>query len=381
MWGKTYLKPWSVAGKPQGNKRKAAVSGFATLLMACFCLSVPLMAQDCVQDLERATRFYDEGQLATVEGLILPCLRNGYSNKADLVRAYRLLILTYLYRDQTALADAGMMELLRNEQEYVPGTSEPAEYLDLYNAFRTTPVATIGVMGGGTYSYVSPINFEGVSNTRQGPGTYRPQLGFQAGINANLAFGRYLEISTGAFLKRLSFAFNREMFGYTKLDFEEFQNWAEIPLGVKIMAGGRRFKPYLTGGGSAAFLLNSTAAAFRGFTDPSIAEREVQVLPQDMSGQRVRLAYGFFGGAGIKYKIPKGYLNLQATYTMWPENRVDGSKRFSNQELVYRYGYVDNDFSLSHLSVSVGVLYCIYKPKKTKRLSGKKTNAVDLDNN
>jgi hypothetical protein len=40
------------------------------------------------------------------------------------------------------------------------------------------------------------------------------------------------------------------------------------------------------------------------------------------------------------------------------------NNRYSNRELVYQFGYVDNDFRIDNFSISVGFEKSFYKPRK-----------------
>ena len=45
-------------------------------------------------------------------------------------------------------------------------------------------------------------------------------------------------------------------------------------------------------------------------------------------------------------------------------NNVDLDNRYANDELVYQYGHVDNDFRMDNFALSFGYTKAFYKPRK-----------------
>jgi hypothetical protein len=55
-------------------------------------------------------------------------------------------------------------------------------------------------------------------------------------------------------------------------------------------------------------------------------------------------------------------------------NSVNMENRYSNRELVYQFGHVDNDFRIDNFSLSVGFEKSFYKPRKKPKYN---PNLVD----
>ncbi|MFK7924444.1 MAG: hypothetical protein AB8H47_20975, partial [Bacteroidia bacterium] len=68
-------------------------------------------------------------------------------------------------------------------------------------------------------------------------------------------------------------------------------------------------------------------------------------------------------GAGLQIKIGHNYLTLSSNVLWMTRNLVNESERMSNSQLVYTYGYVDDDFVQMLPQFSIGVKRIIYNPR------------------
>ena len=81
---------------------------------------------------------------------------------------------------------------------------------------------------------------------------------------------------------------------------------------------------------------------------------------------RSKINYGLIGSLGVKYKVKAGYWFLDAGYSHSLSSAVNPEDRYSNSELLYEYHYVDDNFKVSNIFVSIGYKRLFYKPKKLK---------------
>lgn len=91
------------------------------------------------------------------------------------------------------------------------------------------------------------------------------------------------------------------------------------------------------------------------------------LLNKSLNKMRNDFNYGFILGGGLKYKVGINYIVLNIRYTRGINNLVSSEKRYSNHELLYTFGYVDNDFRMDNLAISFGIERAFYKSKKQKR--------------
>ena len=65
----------------------------------------------------------------------------------------------------------------------------------------------------------------------------------------------------------------------------------------------------------------------------------------------------------MKYKIGEIYFNGEVRYQYGLNNVINSSTR-SQPESLYDYGFQFDDFRINTLSVSLGILYPYFSPKK-----------------
>jgi hypothetical protein len=80
-----------------------------------------------------------------------------------------------------------------------------------------------------------------------------------------------------------------------------------------------------------------------------------------------RVSMDFFGqvGAGLKYKVPKGFLfaEVRSNFGILQQNISGGS---TVPVLEGTYFWRDPDFRLNALNINIGYTYIFYKPTKRK---------------
>ena len=330
-------------------------------LLVFFTTSFQIKAQDaCLKALESAESFYSNGKPENVPDLLATCLEKGF-DKEQKIRAFELIILSNLYLDNDFMAAEYMLQLLKFEKEFELTGREPMEFKKLYNSFRTYPIFMIGMHTGGNYSFVRSGRLYSLSTIQRDSMNYQSNIGFQVGMTADLQIGKHLLLATGLNISRLNYTFNHNLFDFTRYSLIEKQTLLNIPVGIKITTGGKKIKPYISLGASMDLLIRSDIQISRSFPNNPIVEITGQDI--NVTSIRRRQNYHIYGGIGFKLKVPKSFLFMEARISNGRLNQVNTNARYNNDELIYRYGHVDNDFIINHLSISTGIQYNFYKPK------------------
>ena len=355
------------------------------LWMAIWGISPMTLAQDCETKLQKAEIRYEAGQLRDVPDLIGDCIKGGL-NKSQKERAYKLLILSYLYLDQEELAEDYMLRLLKFNPQFEVTSVDPPELIYLYNRFRTDPVFSIAVRAGINNTYVNNIQVHGIDVTPYSYQAYRNKVGLQFGVEMDFHLWKKFEISAGVnyinlkidqidSLKTTLYSDAERPAGYnfsTLLSLEN-QSWIEMPINLKYRFDFDKLKPYVFGGISPKYLIGANINLNRINTDPSDIETPqrpvngppIKLIKDDI---RQRFSYGIGFGAGVEYDLGGDFLLIEIGYEQGFVNLRNQEAPFdANKELLYRYGYVDNDFKTNVARFSIGYVRPFYKPKKLKR--------------
>ena len=133
----------------------------------------------------------------------------------------------------------------------------------------------------------------------------------------------------------------------------------------------KRFIPYVYLGFGPQFILQANFDQLTRSIDETLqSESDLAVSrPRDISviDQRNRWNYAINGGIGTLIKVGRDYFQFDIRYnnTLRRINK-GGDTRLSNSELIYLYGYVDDDFRLSHIQFSLGYTLRHFDPLKEK---------------
>jgi hypothetical protein len=335
-----------------------------------FCFAFTFYAKEgisqniCSQVLKNAQKVYDEGRLGEIESMLKPCLENGFS-KVERLQAYRLLVISNLFLDEHGKAEVNMLQLLDLDPDYkVNSAVDPSEFIYLYNKYRVDAIFSIGFLGGINQAQISTIKPYGVSNLSDGSGEYVPNTGVQFGLSSDILIYKALQFNLSALYVQTKYVFNNTLFGFSEQTFQETQNWIQIPGLLKYTIGKRKLRPYLQAGAGADFLLNANAAVSRKNINTGSNEA---IGPDIRVGEsRNNMVFAAIGGGGLRYKVGYGYMVLDVRYNYGLNNLVKPESRYENADLVYRYGYLDNDRVMNTINVSIGYFKSFYKPKKNK---------------
>ncbi len=352
-------------------------------LPLCFVLGLCSVAsaaeKDCAETLKKAQAAYEEGRINEVPDILDDCLdvfndkkaRKGNFDRNQKMEAYYLLSLTYLYLNEEESAEKILLKLLRLEPEYRLKNNAPSEFKKLYGNFRVRPVLAFGGKVGGNIMRFNVTKTFGVDDPHSFSETYTSKLGFQVGGAVELPLTKKLGVFMEAYYSGRSYTLNNQLFGYASTNYEENQNWIEIPLGVRYNLGDKynfssHLKPYVFGGISTGVLLAASAVVVRRDKVSADVQREVTGTSIPVAPMRNRLNISALLGAGVELKRGRGYLVFDVRYYMGLSNAVNAAQRFSVNELLFKYGHIDNDFTTNNITFSLGYMYPIYKPKKIR---------------
>jgi hypothetical protein len=340
---------------------------FFVLLLVTLFTFLQAHAQEqnlCTQTLKKALKTYDDGRISAVPAMLDSCLKDGFT-RAEKLQAYRLLVLSYIFQDEDEKAEESLLLLLKEDPEYkVNEVLDPAEFVNLYKTYRTLPFISIGIVGGVNQSRIKLLNEFSTDNVNSSPVKYKPGIGFQFGLVADILLYRNFQVNTTFLYSGKKYETSSDkMFGYTSLKLVESQSWLELPVVLKYNFGKNKLKFFAEAGMSGNLFLSSKADVTR----ISIANDNDASGPSvAMSNLRNKLNYAAVFGGGARYKLGYGYLMLDIRYSMGMRNVVNAKNRYSDNELIYYYGFIDSNYKLNNISVSFGYLKSLYKPKKIK---------------
>ena len=90
---------------------------------------------------------------------------------------------------------------------------------------------------------------------------------------------------------------------------------------------------------------------------------------------RTMINWSLVAGAGVKFRVDRHFLFVDFRYNRMFLNNVMRENRYANQDLVYRYAHVDNDYRTDNFALTIGFMGAFYTPRKKQQF-----NPMAIDN-
>jgi hypothetical protein len=151
-----------------------------------------------------------------------------------------------------------------------------------------------------------------------------------------------------------------------EVEIEERLSYIEAPLTLKYLFNpNKRLRFFIECGVYAGYLIYDQQD-FKANYIPENQKFDLRKLSAKY--RRNRWNYGIDFGLGGYFKMKTGHVSVQANYFQSLTQVNNPSTRFDNTELMYIYFYLDDDFTINNVAISLGytkyLSYTVYKGKK-----------------
>lgn len=320
------------------------------------------------QKLRLATSTYEQGRLHELEGLLRDLSDFTPEQK---VAAYKLLTQAYIYLEEPKKADSTMLELLNTDHYFeVNKDIDPAEFVSLYNTYRTDPIYSIGVkLGLGTVAPLVITDYYTASGS-EGTGKFSPGASFLGGLFFEKRIYKNFVASPELLFASRTFKSESKLFEDDITEVREGsiistykQNWIDLNAMVQYEFGKGKgtFKTFIAAGPGISYNIKSVKQTVTtGLSNSSVSGPDL-----DIKDSTSPLLYSISVGAGFKLRIGSIIVHGEARYMQGLNNIINESLR-TNIENVLDYGDQLNDLGISSLTANLGVSLPIFKPAKIK---------------
>lgn len=338
-----------------------------TLLFIAFpMLLFSQKSTTCAENLKSAQSLFDKGQIEQVPGMLRECMKSGFKREEQ-IAAYKFLIQSFLFEDKLAQADFTMLEFLKKYPEYQLSPTDHSSFVNLFNSFSVKNIIQLSVHLGTNMPFLTFVN-DATHSSDAGLNKYSTNaLNFFTSIEAKYSLGPRLELNAEGSFSSLTFTNTEDFLNSYKVKYTETQNRIEIPVTATFnFAHFSKFTLYCRAGMGVALNLSTSARV----TDvPTDQNNFVLITGADIKRNNSRIFLDMFAqaGTGIKVKIPRGYVSIEARSNFGFFNQVlRGTNLTEEEELDWKYKYIDDDFRLNNLNLSIGVSQIFFKPSKRK---------------
>ncbi len=341
----------------------------------------PGMSQDeCELILVQASDEFNAGHLSAIPAMLQRCIDKN-ENSEWRQRAFLLLTETYLLLEDPIAAEQSYLNVLWANPEFVTDESrDPIDLVYLSRKFTATPIFSFHGEAGPNVSIVRVINDVQIGGEAYTKEKYSLRPGWQVSVGTDFNYNDYLSASIGITYQQTSFKHTTTgIFGAEKdiVEFIDHQHWASVPFAVKYSQASGKLRRYGYAGYAFNFLLGDNADVDISNRDDKESSETGEALEYtsfdkpisniNMKQNRAETNGALFLGGGLKYKYRLDYLYVDLRYSFGIKNLVAIEKRFDSVVDGLPFPYVDDDFRLDNLAVSIGYIHPLYKPRKLKK--------------
>jgi hypothetical protein len=358
---------------------------YKVVLMFLFCAQLSWAQDNCEQTLTTALEEFNAGHFYGLSAILKPCIDNGFTLEQQ-QRAYLLLTQTYLLIDDPIAAEDSYLKLLKANPEFVTEESrDPIDVIYLSKKFTAAPVFSLYGRVGGNISIARVIHdidlFDG-TNGNQLEEKYSISPGFQINLGGEWHFNDNISVTGGLQYMYASYHHTTKgIFGRDVLDFQDKLSWFNIPLTIKYSSNKGLFKPFIYAGYSTNFLVGDKAVIKYSNGEPALSSEEETI--NSVTSPAINLRYkrntmnnALLVGAGVRRKIGLNYWFVDVRYSFGLKNIVNTKNHYANNTNndkykdslapLMLYEQAEDYFRLDNLSISIGYIHPLYKPRKLK---------------
>lgn len=336
------------------------------LICICTALAYALIAHQsmgqgtCELVLTQAQDEFNAGRFYSVPGLLQECLAKN-QNREWKQRAYLLLAETYLLLENSEKADESYLNVLRANPEFVTDASrDPIDLVYLSKKFTATPVFSFhGKMGLNT-SFIRVIHDVKISSQNSTLEEYALRVGWQAGFGLDYHYNESWALGTELNYAFTSFSHstnNLFLAGRYTVDFTDRQTWISVPLLIRYTKTENILRPFAYAGYTFNLLVRDRA--------DMVIDGDTESPVFNFLDKRSNFMGAVIVGAGLKYKWGLRYFFADLRYSLGFNNLAKPSNRYN--EVNQSWPYVDDDFRMDNIFLSVGYIHPFYKARKLKK--------------
>lgn len=333
-------------------------------VLSVFVLSgikkVSAQTDSCILYLKTANSNYElrdfDGAIKLLQRAISRC----NLDKADNMQAHKLLALAYLSIDNLEMADKEAQTIMKLNPNYAPDKfKDEPKYSALFTKFTPEPVFRFGIYTGFNKSILNGKNYYSISHLNAEEAEkntkYEGKSGFQIGAGLEYRAYKNLWVSLQGQFRRSNYNNTLSNVENTTIYYSEKMSYIDVPLSAKYFIPVGKISPYIEVGAAFSFLTNALGTTTRDDTKDIVNRIDY----------RNTSMVGYFGGLGLNYNIKSINVFGNFRYQINNKNVNKENTRYADLVNVFKYYYVDNDFTMNNWQVNVGLMYNLaYKNRR-----------------
>ncbi len=310
-------------------------------------------------NMKKANADYEQRNYDAAVQILIPVIAHCPLSSEEKIQADKLLILCYLAIDNLEAANKVARDVMAQNPNYKPDKlKDDPKLCALFEKYKPSPVLSIGIYGGINLPSVRVINTYSVvqSDAPSGLTTYSNKTGFQIGLKAEYRIYKEFWVDAGIQYRETGYEHDLDSIGKKTVNYSEKLNYFDFPISAKYYFLKKHLQPYLEAGPDFSFLTDAKSTTSRAGSQDVV----------DRTGLRNTFQLGYFGAVGCDYKYNSFLFFMDIRYVYFPEQVNKANTRYNENINLWKYYYIDDDFSMNIMQLNIGASY-ILKYKNLNR--------------
>jgi hypothetical protein len=340
-----------------------------------FCLTVTLFmplsikgqTTDCSSNYEKALLLYNRGMADSALRVLQPCLETkrilNSTSRQTSGRIFRLAALSSIMTENPGDAEKYAKQMLQYLPDYKNSKNEGdlMEFRLILDKYSAQPLWRIGILAGANYPFMDLLKtYSYYANTGATFSLHRT-FGYQFGISGERFLTKNISLEAGAAIAQYIFSYGVKTLSDQHVNYNQNIYMAEIPVMAKYYFLKGAFRPYIEGGISGRFLLNSIeksdAYGKYWFTNSSNSDKVLATFISDFE----YINFGIGGGAIYDLKGFSVRMDIRYNQSMKSNflSKFDNINDYGDIPPKEKFSYTDdlNVISFNNFHISLSLVY------------------------
>jgi hypothetical protein len=299
--------------------------------------------------------------------VLQPCLETkrilNSTSRQTSGRIFRLAALSSIMTENPGDAEKYAKQMLQYMPDYknIKNEGDLMEFRLILDKFSAQPLWRIGISAGANYPFIDLLKKYSYYATEGATFSLKNSPGYQIGITGERFLTKNISLEAGAAMARYIFSYGINTSSDQHVNYNQNIYMAEIPVMAKYYFLKGAFRPYLEGGISGRFLLNSIEKSDvygkYWFTNSSNSDKVLATFISDFE-------YLNFGiGCGATYDLKGFSVRMDIRYNKSIKSnllsRFDNINDYGDISAEEKFSYTDdlNVISFNNISISLSLIY------------------------
>lgn len=320
---------------------------------------------NCSDLLIEANKAYNQGKHEQVIRLLESQINQCNFDKLEKEQAIKLLASSMNMVDEVEAADSLVYQLLKKNPNYqIQSTIDPKPFVLTLDKFERSPRSVFGVSLGYSTPFIQSENTYGVWDEADYSSSYNTESSLSFALNYQYFISKKFSLGLEPEISSLKFSRTINAQNLAEVNYSEKANLVKVPLllGYEVYSK-KDFSTTLRAG-----LYGSYAWGFQYDVNYQLPESGSIAAAGELVNQRNAMNYGYQLGADFAYTKNRLRFSAKLDYANDLKLYNNPDNRYSENNTLLDYNYVDNNIKMSNLGVKLGVAYTLsYKIKHKYR--------------